>query len=682
VVEQVGPILERRRQRPVTATVKEASTPSGYALTMLRLRLVGEIAAEAEGVSRTLPPGRPRALLAWLALRPGLQPRAAVASAFWPDVLDDSARASLRSALWALRRSLGEDALVATRDRIGLPPETWVDVLEADRLGADGDVEGALELCDGPLLPGIDDEWALEAQDEHRERLVRLLEAVAAAAERDGDLRRAVALTRRQAALEPLSEEIHRSLMRRLDASGDRGAALAEYNELRTRLVTRLRTGPSRETQQLAEALRDHVASPAPTAFPVRLLRADRAAFVGRERELARIDAAWRRAVAGGGAAQVVLLAGEAGIGKSRIVARFAAEAGASGATVLYGACEEQSLVPYAPFSEAVGGRAPEREEIETFLTSAAEAGPLVLALDDLHLADRNTLALLARVARGTAGDRLLVLGAYRDADAVGTPLLGAIADLRRDCDVERVAIEGLSVDEVDALLDGAADARRIHDRTDGNPFFVRELARYVSERREVAGGVPESVSDVVLARVARLTPAAAETLLRASVLGESFDLAVLERFDGPDRVLDALDEAAAAGLLEDGAGGRYRFAHALTRDAVYGSIGAGRRSDLHRRAAAALEVVHGLEPGPELGEIAIHLCIGAAPTDRTRAVELAEQAAGWAGERDAWEQVVTLLTRALAVLDDADVERRRRLMRTRAIAYARLTHALVDPQG
>ena len=91
---------------------------------------------------------------------------------------------------------------------------------------------------------------------------------------------------------------------------------------------------------------------------------------------------------------------------------------------------------------------------------------------------------------------------------------------------------------------------------------------------------------------------------------------------------------------------------------------------------------MHGLEPGPELGEIAIHLCIGAAPADRTRAVDLAEQAAGWAGERDAWEQVVTLLTRALAVVDETDVDRRRRLMRTRAIAYARLTHALVDPQG
>ena len=170
-----------------------------------------------------------------------------------------------------------------------------------------------------------------------------------------------------------------------------------------------------------------------------------------------------------------------------------------------------------------------------------------------------------------------------------------------------------------------------------------------------------------------------AEVLRSASVLGESFDLDVLEQLDPTDDLLDALDEAAAAGLLEDGAGGRYRFAHTLTRDAIYNGIGAGRRSDLHRRAAAALERVHGLEPGPELGEIALHLCAGANPGDRPKAVELAECAATWAGERDAWEQVVTLLTRALAILGDQDVERRRRLTRTRAIAFARLTHALVD---
>ena len=265
---------------------------------MLRLRLVGEIAAEVDGESRPLPPGRPRALLAWLALRPGLQPRAAVASAFWPDVLDDSARASLRSALWALRALLGEEALVAARDRVGLPPDTWVDVLEAERLSAAGDLEEALELCDGPFLPGIDDEWALEAQDEHRERVVRLLEAVAAAAGRDGDLRRAVVLTRRQAALEPLSEEIHRSLMRRLDAVGDRGAALAEYTELRT--ASSPVSAPARRGRRSSSPTRCAKASPRPRRPRFQSVSSEPTGprSSAARRELARIDAAWRRVVA------------------------------------------------------------------------------------------------------------------------------------------------------------------------------------------------------------------------------------------------------------------------------------------------------------------------------------------------------------------------------------------------
>jgi hypothetical protein len=223
-----------------------------------------------------------------------------------------------------------------------------------------------------------------------------VLEALAAEAERRGDARRAVELTRRRAVLEPLSEAVHRALMRRLDAAGDRGAALAEYAELRSRLVTRLRVGPSRETEELADSLRKGVVA-APTAFPARLLRADRTRFVGRQSELDRIGAAWRRVSSGAGTAQVVLLAGEAGIGKSRLAARFAAEAGAAGATVLYGACEEQALVPYEPFAEAVGADASERPEIEARLARSAEAGPVVLVLDDLHLADRNTLGLLAR---------------------------------------------------------------------------------------------------------------------------------------------------------------------------------------------------------------------------------------------------------------------------------------------
>lgn len=672
-------MIRRARHASVPGIVKDTSIAPLYALTMMRVRLVGEISVEVDGEQRTPPPGRPLSLLAWLALNPGSHPRTAVAPRFWPDVLDTSSRGSLRSALWALRRALGDDAIVATRERIGLTPGTWVDVVEADRLAAEGRYEEALALSQGEIVPGLEDEWAHEARDRHRERTVALLEEVAAQAEQAGDPRRAVELTRRQAGLEPLSEEIHRTLMRRLDAAGDRGTALAEYAELRSRLLARLRIGPSAETETLAQALRTG-ARAAPTApFPGRLLRADRAAFVGREQELSRIAAAWRKIQSGEGPAQVVLLAGEAGIGKSRLAARFAAEASGEGATVLYGACEEQSLLPFEPFVEALGGEPSDRREIEARLAGAAAGAPLVLVLDDLHLADRNTLALLARVARGVAGERLLVLGTYRDADAVGTPLLTAIADLRRDCDVVRIAVEGLSVADVAKLLEGSVDARRVHDRTDGNPFFVRELARHLAERSEVAGDVPESVNDVVLARVGRLSRRSAEILGAASVLGVSFELPALEALVGADDLLDALDEACAAGLVEEASGGRYRFAHALTRDVVYGSIGPSRRAELHRRAAAALEQVHGLEPGPELAAIVLHLFAGAHSEDGARAVELAERAAQWALERDAYEQAVMLLTPALAVLEDGDVERRRRLTRARARAYVRLTHALID---
>ncbi len=324
---------------------------------MLRLRLVGEIAAEVDGDGRPLPPGRPRALLGWLALRPGPHPRTAVAlassgptSSTRAPARASAARSGRCAARSARRRSSRHATASASRQ------DTWVDVLEAERLRAEGRGDEALALREGPFLPGLDDEWALEAQEEHRDRLVVAARgACGRRRARHGDLRAAVALTRRQAALEPLSEEIHRALMRRLDAAGDRGAALAEYTELRSRLVTRLRTGavtarrsssPKRCAKELPQRRRAGVSgAPAPRR-PGERSSAAPASSPGSTPPGSRV-------AAGGGAAQVVLLAGEAGIGKSRLTARFAAEASAAGATVLYGACEEQSLVPYAPFSEA-----------------------------------------------------------------------------------------------------------------------------------------------------------------------------------------------------------------------------------------------------------------------------------------------------------------------------------------
>ena len=652
---------------------------------MLRISAVGEFRVEVGGRDRTPAAfDRAAALLAWLALNPGLHPRSAVAARFWPEVLDESARASLRSALWSLRKQLGEEAngaLVATRERVGLGDDTWVDVRELDRLRSEGKLEDALALAEGELLPGFEDEWVFDARDEHRALTTALLEALAATAEGEGDLRRAVELSRRAAALEPLSEEVHRALMRRLVAVGDRGAALAVFSELRTRMLQKLRIGPSDETRQLAESLR---AEPTAPTVPARLQRLDGALFVGRAAELERLR---RLSSASRETTPITLIAGEAGSGKTRLAARYAVEVAQAGETVLYGACAEQALVPYEPFADALGNPGIDAADIAERL-AAAPGDRILLVLDDLQWADRPTLALISRVLRGPLSGRLALIAAYRE-DEAEADLYGALADLRRDCDVDRIELGGLRLEDVAALIGSAfetsaaaAQARAIHDRTGGNPFYVRELARHLAERPRTAfGDVPEGIRDVVRARVDRLSDECADALARGSVLGEVFDVETLAALSGrTDEPLDPLEEGVAAGILDEVGAGRYRFAHALTRDAIYAGLGASRRARLHRAAAEALAQRHGDEPGPHLPEIALHLCEGAADgTDVDGAVELAAQAARWASDQGADGPAVTLLTRALAVLPDGEVRRRQLLAAQRAVAFQRLWHALAD---
>jgi DNA-binding SARP family transcriptional activator len=658
---------------------------------MLRIHAVGGFRVEVDGRERTSAAvDRATSLLAWLALNPGSHRRSAVAARFWPEVLDESARASLRSALWSLRRRLGEDAngaLIATRDRVGLSDEVWVDVAEAERLRADGRLDEALALTDGELLAGFEDEWAHEARDEHRARTAGLLEALAAQAERDGDSRRAIELSRRAAALEPLSEEVHRALMRRLADAGDRPAALTAYSELRTRLLKTLRIGPSEETRELAESLR----APETELVPTQLKRVDRALFVGREAELARLRNL-RSAVSE--TTRVALIAGEAGSGKTRLAARFAVETAAEGVSVLYGSCGEQELVPLEPFAEALGAHGEpglDAALVEERLT-ATPGARLVLVLDDLQWADRVTLALLCRILRGPLSSRLLVVATYRE-DAADAPLYGALADIRRTCEVERIELGGLGLAEVAALIGSAfetsaaaAEARTIHNRTGGNPFYVRELARHVAERPATAFvDVPEGIRDVVRARMKGLSAGCPEALGAAAVLGDSFEVAVLTAVTGTDEdeIQRILDEAAEAALVEEVSAGRYRFAHRLTRDAVYAGLGPTRRTRMHGAAASALAEQHGLEPGRRLGEIALHRCEAAGEGGDAEAVDLAAGAASIAMDEGAYEQAVALLTRALAVVPDGDVERRRSIARQRALAFARLTHAVLDlPSG
>jgi DNA-binding SARP family transcriptional activator/class 3 adenylate cyclase/tetratricopeptide (TPR) repeat protein len=241
---------------------------------MMRVRLLGEMTLEVDGRRLELPASRrARSLLGLLALERRTHSRGQLAARFWPDVLDESARTSLRSALSALRRPLGTDAdryLLTTRDVVALagPDEVWTDVGEFDRLLAKGRLQDALELCKGDLLEDLDEDWVYERRDEHRARVVALLEGMAAAAQAAGDISSAVALTRRQVALDLLSEDAHRELIRRLAASGDRSAALMTYRRLADRFASELGIVPSPATRELVEEIRAGTATPQPVATP------------------------------------------------------------------------------------------------------------------------------------------------------------------------------------------------------------------------------------------------------------------------------------------------------------------------------------------------------------------------------------------------------------------------------
>ncbi len=523
-----------------------------YREAVLRVRLVGGLALELDGEAVSLPERRAaRSLLAWLALNPGEHSRSKVAALFWPDVLDESARASLRVALSSIRRELGTNAdryVVTTRESVGLapPPAVSIDLQELEALAAAGRLSDAVALGDGELLSGIDYDWAYDARDDHRARLGALMAELAEAAEARADSAEAVEWTRRQLAVDPLSEECARDLMRRMAERGDRAGAVRVHARLRDRLRTELGLVPSRETRDLVAGIAGETAgvedvAPAtvprrarpaePSPLPAPLATVDERLFVGRVEY-------WRRLAAQltsrtGEGWELAVVSGEPGIGKTRLVARAAGDAVGRGATVLFGRCYEEALTSFQPFVEAldrylrpVRGASDEaspvpRRDLETVLARVAgttgggskgasdpeadryrlfEAvssafddarrdGPVLFVLDDLHWADEDTLLMLKHLLRSSApGEAGLVVGTYRDTEIhEGDPLSLALEDLAAERRVELLHLEGLeerAVAEIVSAWTGGdiALADAIGRETAGNPFFIDELLRHLAE--------------------------------------------------------------------------------------------------------------------------------------------------------------------------------------------------------
>jgi DNA-binding SARP family transcriptional activator/pimeloyl-ACP methyl ester carboxylesterase len=229
---------------------------------VLSVRLFGRLALECDGAAVPLPGSRrARGLLAWLALHPGRHPRAALAAQFWPNVLDSSARASLREALTTLRRELDPAArahILASADQLGLDPatvESDVDTFRAHvNHGALG--KALLVVGDGELLAEFDDDWVHKEREALRDQLIEAVETLIQQADHADDRAAALKWTRRLVSLDPLAEHPTRELMRRLADNSDRAAALRAYTRLRDRLAADLQIVPSSSTRQLADRIR------------------------------------------------------------------------------------------------------------------------------------------------------------------------------------------------------------------------------------------------------------------------------------------------------------------------------------------------------------------------------------------------------------------------------------------
>jgi DNA-binding SARP family transcriptional activator/Tfp pilus assembly protein PilF len=594
---------------------------------MVHVRLLGELEVEAGG-KRIEPPASRRAwsLLAWLALHPGEHPRSTVAAAFWPDVLDSSARASLRSAAWALRRALGpaaDGALTGGRDRIGLDCET--DLRRFEEAVAAGLLADAADCCRGPLLADLDEDWVFEARDEHAHRVSAVLARLAEQAPSPPE---AVAFARRRLALDPLDEAAARDLMTRLAAAGDRSGALAAGERLRERLRTQLGIAPAPQTRALEARLRadgEHDPGEAEVAAT-----AGRAALVGRDGELAALRAAWERARRGEGL--VAALEGEGGIGKTRLAGELLAHAAGAGArTATCASVELGGAAPLGLWAELLRNLAPTLQpvspgshwpdELATLVPSlparlgraaatlaapvapelqrarlseaavdalehAASDRPLALLFEDVHLADRQSLELLTYVARRLASAPVLLVVTRRHAPA--QPALDAllVAQRARDAlvEVELMPLPRTAIGElVRSIAKLDADA---HDQVvaaaDGNALLAVESARAAARGLD---GPPPSLRAVVRAAAGALPDDARRVAELAAVAGRELDRRELAAIAGAETVVRAMD----SGLFVS-ADGHFGFRHALLREAVVAELPDARARERHEELAGVIE--------------------------------------------------------------------------------------------
>ena len=634
---------------------------------MLRVSLLGErtVTDEATGEVRSRS-SRTLALIAYLAVHAGSpQPRGRIAATFWPASPEQQALTNLRRELHQLRRTVDDDEslLVTGTDLTWRDRDTCrVDLRDFHRAReralavAPGDPErtlehgqAALEAFRGELLPGLYDDWTVAERDRLTAECVELCALVADAARRTGRWAVALAAARRRVELAPLEEAGHRDLIRLHARRGDRAAAVSAYHRCATLLDQELGVAPDAETRQLLTDLVGTSPSPSPAVAEPVVASVD---FVGRRDELRLLTAAMDEAFAG--AFRAVLVVGEPGVGKTRLVAEAARVARGRNGVVAnaqcYGAAGRLPLAPVAewlaePTLAAGIGSLPAvwRTEVER-LIPRSDAGPppdrsrgavdawqryrfyqglaqtlrvperpLLLVLDNLQWCDIETLDFLAFVlgAEPNAGLMLAITARVSEL-AESRAHNDWVRRLRASGTIREIALSPFGEEETDRLFRQLTGrdvpdevARVAASATGGFPLYVVEAARHRAAAAS-QGGAPADLGGVLRARFDHLADDARLVAGLAAAIGRDFDLElVCEASDlDAEAVVRAVDELWRLRILHETRRG-YDFSHDLLRDTAYEQVTPAGRWLLHRRLAQALELLHAGRTDEVAGQLA-----------------------------------------------------------------------------
>ncbi|MCE3553874.1 AAA family ATPase [Pseudonocardia sp. RS11V-5] len=677
---------------------------------MLQVTLLGEQVVRDTGGAVRVRSSRSLLLVAFLVVHAGSpQPRQRIAPLFWPDSTDDQALTNLRRELHHLRSLLDDGAslVVTPRDLCWQDaPDCRVDVREFARsrtaalaARARGDTDEflahagtALDRYRGEFLPGGTEDWVLEARAALEEQCVELLDRVVEVRARSGDPAEAVGPAKRRVQLRPLEEAGYRTLMALQAEAGDRAGAVGTYHRCASVLERELGVSPDPLTRTtLNRVLARGGPAPAPTTAPARAGRAG-TQLVGRVRELRLLQDRWRAAAAGHPG--LVLLHGDAGVGKTRLMTELSDRVRRGGGVVTgaqcFGTAGRLALAPVADWlrtpairSALTGLDDVWRTEVERLVPATrtrADPGPpamvdawqrhrfhegitrallhlgrpVLLTIDNLHWCDPETLAFVTFCLALTPDAPILVVATVRDDPDDHEPGLAQwITRMRATGLLTEIRVPPFDAADTATLVEAITGrapepgaAALLQATTGGFPLYIVETAR----AGDGSGAAPDGrVTAVLVRRLAQTSQAAREIAGLAAAVGRDFTLDLLaEAADhDADAVVGAVDELWRARILRETADG-YDFSHDLLRDAAYAQVSPPRRWLLHRRVAQGLEILHAADPDGISAQLAEQY---ARSGNSERAVACYRRAADVAAGMFAHCEAVRLLDEALAIV-------------------------------